>query len=63
MRPEPNELDIGKAWAWANEHAVHVGKLMASTSVSYAPSGSDCSHPELWKPGHWNWLHSLEAVT
>ena len=47
-------MDIAKAWK--NSHEEHIAKLVKQAEHSYAPSSSDCFHPELWKPVHWEWF-------
>ena len=44
------------ATAWQTEHREHVKRLIKEAETSYAPSGSDMFHPELWKSAHWKWF-------
>lgn len=56
--PRPvEEKDKLGALAWYGEHRDHVNRMLAHyVGGGFPPSGSDCLHPELWKPGHWKWL-------
>lgn len=55
MRKMQDE-DQKQALKWAAEHHAHVQDLLACGSLAFPPTGSDCLHPELWKPAHWRWL-------
>jgi hypothetical protein len=50
------EIRTTKARAWYEKHKAHVDSLVKGENASFAPSGSDCDKPELWKSGHWNWF-------
>lgn len=47
---------LTKARAWYLEHREHVDRLVKHETSLFAPSGSDCWHPELWKEGSWKWF-------
>jgi hypothetical protein len=47
---------------WMRKHEAHVKMLLETSEPEYAPSGSDCFHPELWKPGHWRWFRRSQMI-
>lgn len=62
--PLTNE-DRDRALAWHEKHRAHVDAMLGRyerrfNNPTYPPSGSDCLHPELWKPGHWKWFFEGE---
>lgn len=56
--PQPIQPDdINHARAWYEQHRLHVDRMLVEVEgPGYAPCGSDCIRPELWKAEHWKWL-------
>jgi hypothetical protein len=58
-----DQKDFDKANKWRREHREHVAKLVKNATNSYAPSGSDITHPEYWKDSHWRWFVENHTAT
>jgi len=57
-QPFDKRKDIKPAIKWHKEHREHIQKMLENYSgPAYAPCGSDCINPSLWKPGHWLWFY------
>ena len=56
---EYTDDDIRRAFDWYSEHKDHVDRLMKGEKHLFPMSGSDISHPELWKAGAWKWFFEL----
>lgn len=56
-----NRADTERAIEWAGNHPEHVYGLLdsAETKAPIEPTGSDISHPELWKDIHWKWFNLM----
>ena len=48
--------DYRRGWEWYFSHKRHVDFLVAEARRSFPMSGSDISHPEMWKAGAWKWF-------
>jgi hypothetical protein len=57
----PDKSDLSRATMWYLSHIDHCDSLKLESNAAVAPSGSDCSHPELWKGIHWNWFGTEEC--
>lgn len=53
---KPTEAEIDAARQWRGSHDSHVKILVESARYVYAPRGSICARPELWRAEHWAWL-------
>jgi hypothetical protein len=56
MKLNYTDEDIGRALTWYEAHRPHVEALMKDCSQAWPMTGSDISHPELWKAAGWNWF-------
>lgn len=59
---KPNGADLLKAHQWYTAHSEHVQNLLKNSfgKKGVEPTGSDASHPELWKAIHWIWFFNFE---
>ena len=48
--------DVLRGKKWYKDHKKHVDYLVSIDQQPFPMSGSDISHPELWKPGGWRWF-------
>jgi len=52
-------LQRERAEKYLERHRPHVDRLLMFKPLgrepSYAPTGSDAVHPELWTAAHWRW--------
>ena len=47
---------IKRGQEWMRRHPSYIVMLVVGDDKAWEPSGSDASHPELWKDGHWRWF-------
>ena len=45
-----------RAFDWAGEHLLHIGRLIDDIQMGYPPAQEDYNQPNLWKPEHWFWF-------
>ena len=60
LTPEEKEQVYSIGIKWYSDHIEHVDAMVTQVDLkfkfSYAPSGSDIFHPELWKLPHWRYF-------
>jgi len=64
MKTDYTDIDIARGFAWYAQHKPYVDRALLITGKAFPMSGSDISHPELWKIGAWKWffLHCIPPI-